>query len=383
VYLHLPDRIMGHRTRITEQAEREGLTTNYHEDPDDGEALTIELPPVTLVDMREELKAGNASMFSRALMEALTATLNRNEQAILLLNRRGASTYVFCRDCGFVLHCPRCDSPLTYHNYSTTLRCHHCGYEGANVTVCPNCQSNRIKFFGAGTQQLEAEVQKHFPQTRIVRWDSDTASNAEMHDAILGRFLEHQADVMVGTQLVAKGLDLPRVTLVGVISADTGLNLPDFRAGERTFQLLTQVAGRAGRALPGGRVILQTYQPDHYAIKAASKHDYAGFYAQELQFRRELGYPPFRRLAMIEFRHQREIKARDEAQRAAAILQQRIHDLGLTATELIGPAPCFFSRVNDQYRWHLLIRSPNPARLLEDFDPPHGWYIDLDPVDLL
>jgi primosomal protein N' (replication factor Y) len=359
------------------------LTTNYHEDPDDGEALTIELPPVTLVDMREELKAGNASMFSRALMEALTATLNRNEQAILLLNRRGASTYVFCRDCGFVLHCPRCDSPLTYHNYSTTLRCHHCGYEGANVTVCPNCQSNRIKFFGAGTQQLEAEVQKHFPQTRIVRWDSDTASNAEMHDAILGRFLEHQADVMVGTQLVAKGLDLPRVTLVGVISADTGLNLPDFRAGERTFQLLTQVAGRAGRALPGGRVILQTYQPDHYAIKAASKHDYAGFYAQELQFRRELGYPPFRRLAMIEFRHQREIKARDEAQRAAAILQQRIHDLGLTATELIGPAPCFFSRVNDQYRWHLLIRSPNPARLLEDFDPPHGWYIDLDPVDLL
>jgi primosomal protein N' (replication factor Y) len=189
---------------------------------------------------------------------------------------------------------------------------------------------------------------------------------------------------MVGTQLVAKGLDLPRVTLVGVISADVGLNLPDFRAGERTFQLLTQVAGRAGRGLLGGQVILQTYQPDHYAVNAASQHDYAGFYTQELEYRRELGYPPFRRLARLLFSDAQEIKARDAAMHAAAQLQKLIEDKHMTATELIGPAPCFFHRLNDQYRWHILIRSPDPNALMAGVDTAAlGWHVELDPVDLL
>jgi primosomal protein N' len=382
-YLHLPDRIMGHRVRISEQSEREGLPTNYHRESDADEAVTIALPPVKVVDMREELRAGNTSMFSRSLHEAIAHTLEHREQAILLLNRRGMATYVFCRDCGYVVQCPRCDTPLTHHQYSATLKCHHCGYEARSPQTCPNCNSKRIKFFGAGTQQVEAEIQKQFPRARVVRWDSDTASNAEMHDAILGRFLDQQADIMVGTQLVAKGLDLPRVTLVGVVSADTGLNLPDFRSCERTFQLLTQVAGRAGRGLLGGRVILQTYQPENYAIRAASKHDYAGFYAQELEYRRQMGYPPFRRLARMMFQNARELKARDEAQRAAAFLRQRIEELNLTATELIGPAPCFFTRLNDLYRWHLLIRSPDPTPLIDEIDPARGWYVDIDPVDVL
>jgi primosomal protein N' (replication factor Y) len=384
-YLHLPDRIMGHRQRIKAQTERERLTTRYQAEPYTGDdALTIELPAVQVVDMREELKEGNTSIFSRALHEALTHTLAHGEQAILLLNRRGAATYVFCRDCGFVVHCPRCDMPLTHHQHSATLKCHHCGYEEKTPTTCPNCKSRRIKFFGAGTQQVEEELNHRFPKARIVRWDSDTARRPEMHDAILLRFLNHEADVMVGTQLVAKGLDLPRVTLVGVISADVGLNLPDFRAGERTFQLLTQVAGRAGRGLLGGQVILQTYQPDHYAVNAASQHDYAGFYTQELEYRRELGYPPFRRLARLLFSDAQEIKARDAAMHAAAQLQKLIEDKHMTATELIGPAPCFFHRLNDQYRWHILIRSPDPNALMAGVDTAAlGWHVELDPVDLL
>lgn len=384
-YMHLPDRIMGHRQRILAQTERERLPTRYQAESYTGDdALTIDLPPVQLVDMREELKHGNTSIFSRALEEALTQTLAQGEQAILLLNRRGASTYVFCRDCGYVVHCPRCDMPLTHHQHSESLRCHHCGYEERTPATCPNCKSRRIKFFGAGTQQVEEELSSRFPRARIVRWDSDTARRPDMHDAILLRFLNHEADVMVGTQLVAKGLDLPRVTLVGVISADVGLNLPDFRAGERTFQLLTQVAGRAGRGLLGGQVILQTYQPEHYAIQAASQHDYAGFYARELEYRRELGYPPFRRLARILFSDAQEIKARDAAMRAAAQLQHLIDERLMTATELIGPAPCFFQRLNDQYRWHILIRSPDPNMLLRGVDTAAlGWFVELDPVDIL
>ncbi|MCU0499935.1 MAG: primosomal protein N' [Anaerolineae bacterium] len=381
-YLHLPERIMGHRLRITEQGEREGLIPRYHED-DSPEALMIELPPVTVIDMRAELKAGHLSIFSRALTTALQNTLKRGEQAILLMNRRGAATYVFCRDCGYVSRCDRCDTPLTYHQYSASLKCHHCGNEAPTPAICPNCKSTRIRFFGAGTQQVEAEIAKLFPKARVVRWDSDTASRPEVHDLILTRFLRHEFEVMVGTQLVAKGLDLPRVTLVGVISADIGLNLPDFRAGERAFQLLTQVAGRAGRGLLGGQVILQSYQPNHYVIKAAAQHDYTGFYTQELHYRRGLGYPPYRRLARILFQHPREAKARDEAQRAAQFLIQRIEERGLTGTEIIGPAPCFFTRLHDQYRWHLLIRSPDPVHLLNEIDPVRGWYAEIDPVDLL
>ncbi|MBN8634079.1 MAG: primosomal protein N' [Anaerolineae bacterium] len=380
--LELPHRIMGHRVSISTQAERTGIAARYQ--PADAEdALMIDLPPVQVVDMRDELKRGNISIFSRPLQYALAEVLDRKQQAILFLNRRGQSTYVFCRDCGYVAKCPQCDNPLTYHRMGESLRCHRCGHMQDSPTQCPACQSKRIKFFGAGTQQVEQTLIDMFPKARTVRWDSDTATSHEAHEAILQRFIDRKADIMIGTQLVAKGLDLPMVTLVGVVSADIGLALPDFRAGERTFQVLTQVAGRAGRGLLGGRVILQTYQPEHYAIQAAAKHDYPGFYKQQLEHLREIGYPPFRRLARILFRFPTETKARSEAIRAAQMIRQRIEEQQLTGTEIIGPAQCFFPREANIFRWHLLVRSPDPAAALGDLDIPRGWYVDIDPVEVL
>jgi primosomal protein N' (replication factor Y) (superfamily II helicase) len=383
-YLHLPERIMGHRIRIAEQSEREGVLPRYSAPDDDlSDALTIPLPPVEVVDLRAELRAGNTAMFSRALHTALAETLMRGEQAILFLNRRGAATHVFCRDCGYVASCPRCDMPLTYHRSGTALHCHHCGHREGPPDTCPLCGSSRIRFFGAGTQQVEETLREHFPAARSLRWDADTAAAPGAHDVILQRFMNRQADVLIGTQMVAKGLDIPLVTLVGVVSADLGLALPDFRAGERTFQLLAQVAGRAGRGLLGGRVILQTYHPEHYAIAAAADHDYEGFYKQEIIYRQEMGYPPFRRLARVLFQYDNATRAQDEALRAAAIFEERIQRLELTGTSLIGPAPCFFSRVDRLYRWQLLLRSPDPTPALLGLDFPRGWYVDIDPVDIL
>ena len=380
--LHLPTRIMGHRLRILEQSERMGVAARYY--PARAEdALTIDLPPVKVVDMREELKAGNTSIFSRELQIALAEVLERRQQAILFLNRRGSSTYVFCRDCGYVATCPRCDNPLTYHRHGEALRCHQCGYQMAEPTVCPDCGSTRIKYFGAGTQQVEHALVDMFPRARLLRWDADTASNPETHELFLSRFVDRKADILIGTQMVAKGLDLPLVTVVGVVSADMALNMPDFRAGERTFQLLTQVAGRAGRGLLGGRVVLQTYQPENYAIQHASKHDFDGFYAQEIAYRRDLGYPPFRRLVRVEVRSENASRAQTEAQNAAMFFRAQIDKLQLTGTELIGPAPCFFSRVNKFYRWHLLLRGPDPTAALKGIDIQRGWYVDIDPVDVL
>jgi primosomal protein N' (replication factor Y) len=249
--------------------------------------------------------------------------------------------------------------------------------------VCPNCQSKRIKYFGAGTQQVEQALIEQFPQVRVLRWDADTTAAPGVHEAYLQRFIERKADVIVGTQMITKGLDLPLVTLVGVVSADMGLALPDFRAGERTFQLLMQVAGRAGRGLLGGQVVLQTYQPDHYVIQAAAKHDYEGFYEQEIAYRRELGYPPFRKLARMVFRYGSDIQAQGEAERAAGILRARLDKLRMTGTEIIGPAPCFFHRVNNVYRWHLLLRGPDPVVALRGMDIARGWYVDVEPVDVL
>ena len=381
--LELPRRIMGHRIRIQEQAEREGVLPSYRPDVQADDALTIDLPPVRIVDMREELKSGNTSIFSRPLQYAIADVLERREQAILFLNRRGQNTYVFCRDCGYVVKCPNCDTPLTYHRHGQSLRCHRCNYMGAEPTYCAQCGSRRVKFFGAGTQQVEQTLIEMFPHARVVRWDADTADSQEAHDAILQRFVQRKADVMVGTQMVAKGLDLPLVTLVGVVSADVGLGMPDFRAGERTFQVLTQVAGRAGRGLLGGKVILQTYQPEHYTIMAAAGHDYATFYKREIAYRHDMGYPPFRRIVRILFRYPNEMKAKSEAERAAALLRQRLKSLNMTGTEIIGPAPCFFTKENRAFRWHLLLRGPDPTQALRGMDFPKGWHVDVDPVEVL
>lgn len=382
IRLQLPSRIIGHRQHIYQQAAKVGVEAEYSRSalPD---ALTMDLPPVQVVDMRDELKAGNTSIFSTALQTALAEVLKHEQQAILFLNRRGAATYVFCRDCGYVASCPNCDTPLTFHRQGEALRCHRCGHTTPEPKRCPQCGSGRIKFFGAGTQQVEAAMNTLFPQARTLRWDADTATTAEMHEYFLQRFIDRKADILIGTQMIAKGLDLPLVTLVGVVSADMALNLPDFRAGEHTFQTLTQVAGRAGRGLLGGRVILQTYQPEHYAIQFAARHDMEGFYAHEMAFRQQLGYPPYRRLVRVVIRAEQETRAESEAIAAADLLRARLSKLGLAATEIIGPAPCFFRRVNNVYRWHLLLRGPDPTAVLRGFDPPRGWSVEVDPLDVL
>ncbi len=379
--LRLPQRIMGHRQRIRQQAERLGQAARYRQEY--AEALTIPLAPVEVVDMRAELRAGNASMFSRALRQALADALERGEQAILLLNRRGEATYIFCRDCGNVLQCERCDRPLTYHRVERGLRCHHCGARQPYPRACPACGSARIRHFGAGTQQVESALARLFPAARALRWDIDTARSPKMHFEILDRFGKREADVLIGTQMIAKGLDLPLVTLVGVVSADYGLALPDYRAGERVFQLLTQVSGRAGRGLLGGKVILQSYQPQHYVIQAAARQDYAAFAERELAYRKEMGYPPYRRLARIVFSHASQERARQEAETAAARLRKILAEQGLRATSIIGPAPCFYARVDRHYRWQLLLRGPDPRAALRQLRPAPGWRIDIDPLDLL
>lgn len=377
--LSLPQRIMGHRERIGRQADRLGRRPRYR--PESEDALTIDLPPVRIVDMRQELKAGNRSLFSRALHQALGECLAAGEQAILFLNRRGTSTYVFCRDCGLVLRCPRCDSALTYHSARERLQCHHCGYERRLPSTCPNCGGRRIRQFGAGTQKIQAEVESAFPAARTIRWDWDATRTKGAHEDILTRFASFEADVLIGTQMVAKGLDLPLVTLVGVISADTGLNLPDYRAAERTFQVLTQVVGRAGRGLLGGRVILQTYEPDHYAVQAAANHDYASFYRQELEFRQTLGYPPFTRLARLVYRHSSSTSAEAQAKHVGEVIAKQIEQEGSGAS-LIGPVPCFYRRVRGEYRWQIVVRSPDPRPLIP-LELDSGWTVDVDPVSLL
>ena len=380
-YLHLPERIMGHRRRIQQQASRFGVEARYQDAA--AEAVTIPLPPVSVVDMRAELRAGNISMFSRELQQSMALVLEREEQAMLLLNRRGQATYVFCRDCGYALECARCDTPMTYHRVERSLRCHHCGENQAPPDSCPACGSARIRYFGAGTQQVDEAMKALFPAARTLRWDTDSARSPQMHFEILERFIKREADVLIGTQMIAKGLDLPLVTLVGVVSADIGLALPDYRAGERVFQLLTQVAGRAGRGVLGGKVVLQTYQPEHYIVQAAAAHDYAGFAARESEYRRELGYPPYRRLARIVFSYTNPQRARDQAEFAAGRLRQILRDRQLSGTAIIGPAPCFYTRVDRQYRWHLLLRGPDPRAALGALSPERGWRIDIDPVSVL
>src|SRR5258707_875273 len=312
--LRLPDRIMVQREQVLQQVEQQTpiagdmVAANMASEPfslaDAAEALDLSgpLPPVQVVDMRLELRQGNRSMFSHTLRTNLNEVLALGEQAILFLNRRGTASFVLCRDCGYVAKCPHCDMPLTYHAGQSHLACHYCGFHMPQPEYCPECKGKRIRYFGAGTASVEDAVKQEFPQAKTIRWDRDTTHERGAHDEILKQFAHGDANVLVGTQMIAKGLDIPRVTLVGVILADTALSLPDYRCGERTFQLLTQVAGRAGRGWLGGRVVLQTYQPDHYAIRAASKHDYEVFYAQEIEYRRVLQYPPFKRLVRFQFR---------------------------------------------------------------------------------
>jgi primosomal protein N' (replication factor Y) len=379
----LPDRVMVHRARLEEQREHLNVPADRYQPEAATDGLSAPLPPVEVIDMREELKAGNRSMFSRALSKSLAEVLNADQQAILYLNRRGSASMVMCRDCGYTALCPRCETPLTFHESESLLTCHTCSHRVPQPTDCPNCNSSRIRYFSAGTAELEKILKQEFPQARPGRWDRDTTRARGAHEAILEQFRSGETNVLVGTQMIAKGLDVPRVTLVGVVSADTALGLPDYRASERAFQLLTQVAGRAGRSWLGGRVILQTYQPDHYAIRAAANHDFFAFYDREIHHRRELGYPPFRRVARILFRDDREEQAQSAAEKTAEKLKESIRQRQLTATRLIGPAPCFFKKNQDIYRWQLIVQSSDPAAALESLKQVGGMFIDIDPLDIL
>lgn len=341
------------------------------------------LPPVSVVDMRAELKAGNREIFSRALMDALQTTLKKDEQAILFLNRRGTATYVFCRDCGYVLKCPRCDMPLTLHlEARENLRCHYCGYERHRPKKCPQCGGTQIREYGLGSEKVEGEVQRLFPQARTLRWDWETTRQKDAHEIILTHFTAHRADVLVGTQMLAKGLDLPLVTLVGIVLADVGLNLPDPFAAERAFQVLTQVAGRAGRSMRGGQVILQTFQPENEVIQAVARHDYDGFYRTELGARKRLGYPPFGRILRLEIRDQDAARAEAEARQLAQKIESWIQAEGRKETTLAGPVPSFFAKIGGYYRWQIVLRGPDPASLLRG-RLPENWRIEVEPVSLL
>lgn len=340
------------------------------------------LAPVTVVDMRAELKFGNRGIFSRSLTSALETVLANGQQAILFLNRRGTATYVFCRDCGTVLRCPRCETALTYHTSPPGLLCHHCGYQRQMPSACPTCGSGQIRQYGLGSEKVEAEVHSLFPKARVLRWDWETTRQKDAHEIILGHFVAHRVDVLVGTQMLAKGLDLPLVTLVGIVLAEVGLNLPDPFATERTFDVLTQVAGRAGRSALGGQVVLQTFQPEHYVIRAAAAQDYAAFYAQELEYRRQLGYPPFSRLVRLEVRDPQAGRAETEAKAMASKVARWIEEQGRRATTLVGPVPCYFSRLDGFYRWQLLLAGPDPASLLQGRDLG-SWRVEVDPVSLL
>jgi primosomal protein N' (replication factor Y) len=353
--------------------------------PAEAEGATGWLPPVTLVDMRAELKAGRRGIFSTALADGLAGVLARGEQAILYLNRRGTATYVFCRACGGVLTCPQCDTALTLHTAlgsGGALSCHRCGYQRRMPEQCPACGSSQVRAYGLGSEKVEAEVQSLFPAARTLRWDWETTREKDAHEIILSHFAARRADILVGTQMLAKGLDLPLVTLVGAVLADVGLALPDPFAAERTFNLLTQVAGRAGRSSRGGQVILQTFQPEHYALQFAARHDVDGFHARELQERQRLGYPPFTRLVRLEYRHFEAAKAEAEARRVAARLQGLIASGARLQTRLIGPAPCFFTRLDGLYRWQIVLAGPRPQDLVQGLRL-EGWRLEVDPTSLL
>jgi primosomal protein N' (replication factor Y) len=347
-------------------------------------AHAIDLPEARIVDLRAELRGGNESIFSRPLMEVIHGRLAAGQQVILFLNRRGASTFIQCRSCGTVSQCPFCDIPLVYHRTIERLVCHRCGHRAPVPRSCGVCGSASVGFYGTGTQRVETEIQAHFPSARVLRWDQDAIRGRVTHETLLSRVVRQEVDIVVGTQMIAKGLDLPNVTAVGVVNADTYLYLPDIRAAERTFQMLTQVAGRAGRRAAGSAVIFQTYSPEHYAVVSAARHDYVAFYTEEIAFRRRHGYPPFKRLARLLYRH-----ADDEkAHRAAAEMTDRLTEelarrRELRGVDIIGPAPAFATRVRGQYGWQILVRGDQLVSLLDGIDFTPAWVVDVDPVNLL
>ncbi|GAB6137439.1 primosomal protein N' [Halanaerobaculum tunisiense] len=353
------------------------------------------LPEVEVVDMREELKAGNRQMVSRKLAQGIEDRLAQEEQVIIFLNRRGFSTFVQCRECGYVLECDHCDVSLTYYSANETLRCNYCDQSQTMPDLCPDCGSSYIKQFGVGTEKVERALQQRFSSAEVARMDRDTTTQKGAYREILSSFAQGEIDILVGTQMVAKGHDYPNVTLVGVITADTALNLPDFRSSERTFQLLAQVAGRTGRGAKGGGVIIQSYTPEHYSIQQAKEHNYQGFYKQEIEFRSEMEYPPFTHLINLIVSDQEEEKTIKVAQRLGKIITSQLAELNNEEVQLLGPVQAPLTKIRGEYRWQLLLKGANLDSLrklnqealaeLEELDNCKSVQvsIDIDPLGVL
>lgn len=350
------------------------------------------LPAVEILDLRGQVLSSRDQIFSTQLLEAIDQRLSAGEQVILFLNRRGFSTFVMCRDCGFALRCPDCDIALTYHHQSHTMRCHHCDYAHRVPDLCPNCQGHDVGFHGLGTERVADQIAREFPQAMVARMDRDTIGHKGAHGRILSAFATGEANILVGTQMIAKGHDFPRVTLVGVLNADTGLHRPDFRAGEVTFQTLTQVAGRAGRADRPGEVLVQTYNPEHYAIQAACRHDYQAFYEREMQGRARSLYPPFCRLARLVFASESAGTAAAAAAQFAHLLDEMGVDNRSGETHYLGPAEAPLRKLRGKYRHTLLLKTTAAASLpdltaeaLRRYETPNGVTvtIDVDPTDMM
>jgi primosomal protein N' (replication factor Y) (superfamily II helicase) len=341
------------------------------------------LPSVTIVDMRAEARLTGATLIAHRLIDAIDHSLGRREQAIVLLNRRGMSTVVMCRTCGASVDCQLCDIPMVYHRDQERLICHRCDSRLMPPRECPAC-GGPLDYFGAGTQRIEQELRHRFSEANVLRLDRDSIRKLGGYEKALKQIEQGEVDIVVGTQLVAKGLDFPHITTVGVIQADSLLHLPDFRSAERTYQLIAQVAGRAGRRAAHGDVFVQTYTPDHYAVAAAARHDYGYFYEQEIAFRQRYRYPPFSRLGRFVFRASSEQACRNEAETLAVALAQHAHTRGVSA-DLIGPAPAFAARIRGAYQWQIVLRAPagDFDKLLDDLPARPGWIVDIDPMSML
>jgi len=349
----------------------------------------LKMPKTAIVDLRNELRAKNFSIFSNLLQEKIAEKLNRHEQIILFLNRRGSSSSVICRDCGYTCKCKTCEIPLTYHEIQNSkfkiqnfLQCHYCGYVTPNPLTCPSCKSTRIKYIGIGTQKVETEIQKLFPNAKILRADSDTVSKKNSFEQIYNLFKEHKADILVGTQMISKGLDLPKVTLVGIILADMGLDMPDFRAEEKTFQLLTQVSGRAGRSINNGEVVIQTYNPNNFAITCASKHDYESFYKKEIKDRENLHYPPFSSLIKLTYTDPNQQKCKTTAENLFSNLGTKIQNSKFKIQNYI--APPLHPKMFGKYHYNIWLKGENSElkKILHSLEFSEKWRIDVDPINI-
>ncbi len=355
----------------------------------------LSLPRVEIVDLREEVRNRQTrGAIHRQLHGAIHSSLQEQGQVILLLNRRGFSTHIQCPSCGEAVKCPNCDVSLTHHRLEEIALCHYCDYQIPAPETCPACRFRGIRYGGFGTQKLETEIRSRFPDASVLRMDTDTMQGPGAHERALSRFRAGEVDILLGTQMIAKGLDFPNVTLVGVINADTALHLPDFRASERTFHLITQVAGRTGRSEKGGRVIIQTFSPDHPAIMAAARHDYENFVVQELPIRKLLGYPPYSSMIRIVIRGENESKTLDFAQNFAAELAKRRapqHCLEPSQGKILGPAPAPFAKLRGFFRFHIHLHAANGERLRETVRDVSlsmksndvQWIVDVDPLDML